>query len=285
MHWKTKLYIWELLWKIIIASVAWTIIIFYNVDTIDKKISVDETYEQTLLQYHNAESIISSGQQQYDIIDKKITIDSSRNREEKDNIKNIVIETIQSIDSILKTKDKLYNKINSITINKSENKSRWYATHNILVINYGEMNEQEFIQVITHELWHIIDLWIIEWTSQIINKQYTEFSDPIFKEDDNSIWYYALSRDSENKRKLSSKKVDFCTTYWMTNPFEDFAECIQLYLNHHDYFTSIKESSTILKKKYDFIESLFWWNYINNEMTNVRKKTITYRYRDSTRML
>lgn len=90
MHWKTKLYIWELLWKIIIASVAWTIIIFYNVDTIDKKISVDETYEQTLLQYHNAESIISWGQQQYDIIDKKITIDSSRNREEKDNIKNII---------------------------------------------------------------------------------------------------------------------------------------------------------------------------------------------------
>jgi hypothetical protein len=104
--------------------VAWTIIIFYNVDTIDKKISVDDTYEQTLLQYHSAESIISSGQQQYDIIDKKITIDSSRNSEEQDNIKNIVIETIQSIDSILKTKDKLYNKINSITINKSENKSR-----------------------------------------------------------------------------------------------------------------------------------------------------------------
>lgn len=76
----------------------------------------------------------------------------------------------------------------------------------------------------SHYAWTVTyyRLWIIEWTSQILNKQYTEFGEPIFKEDDNSIWYYALSRDSENKRKLSSKKIDFCTTYSNDKSFRGF---------------------------------------------------------------
>jgi hypothetical protein len=58
-------------------------------------------------------------------------------------------------------------------------------------------------------------------------------------------------------RKQSAKKQDFCSVYGMSNPFEDFTECIQLYLNHHDYFVNIKKSSPTLEYKYNFINNLF----------------------------
>jgi hypothetical protein len=41
----------------------------------------------------------------------------------------------------------------------------------------------------------------------------------------------------------------------MSNPFEDFAECINL--NHNNYFNTIKKSSTILDQKYNFIAQIF----------------------------
>jgi len=80
--------------------------------------------------------------------------------------------------------------------------------------------------------------------------------------------YYTLSRESEKRRKAKAKKEDFCTIYAMSNPFEDFAECINLYLNHNNYFNTIKKSSTILDKKYNFIAQIFNDNYIHKYLQN-----------------
>jgi hypothetical protein len=65
-----------------------------------------------------------------------------------------------------------------------------------------------------------------------------------------------MSRDKENIRKATAKKKDFCSGYGMTDPFEDFAECFNLYLNHNILFREITKNNTILKKKYNFIAAL-----------------------------
>jgi hypothetical protein len=90
----------------------------------------------------------------------------------------------------------------------------------------------------------------------------------VFSINDISLLYYALSRESEDQRKNIAKKEDFCTVYGMTNPFEDFAECFNLYLNHNSYFTTIKKSSTILDQKYTFMSKIFNNNYITNSEPN-----------------
>jgi hypothetical protein len=43
----------------------------------------------------------------------------------------------------------------------------------------------------------------------------------------------------------------------MSNPFEDFAECHNLYLNNRKLFRSMASESTILKDKYNFFANLF----------------------------
>ena len=43
----------------------------------------------------------------------------------------------------------------------------------------------------------------------------------------------------------------------MTNPFEDFAECHNLYLNNKSLFQLMATESSIMKNKYNFLANLF----------------------------
>nr|MBR6099979.1 hypothetical protein [bacterium] len=51
----------------------------------------------------------------------------------------------------------------------------------------------------------------------------------------------------------------------MSNPFEDFAECHNLYLNNRKLFRSMAAESSILKNKFNFFANLFdneiLWDY------------------------
>jgi hypothetical protein len=96
--------------------------------------------------------------------------------------------------------------------------------------------------------------------------------------------FYALSRDSEDRRKTTAEKKDFCSVYGMSNPFEDFAECFNLYLNHNQYFNSIKKFSTILDQKYEIIARIFNNENITQNTTKQIEKEITERVRDTTKL-
>ena len=43
----------------------------------------------------------------------------------------------------------------------------------------------------------------------------------------------------------------------MNDPFEDFAECHNLYLNHQKLFRFFTQSSDILKDKYNYFANLY----------------------------
>jgi hypothetical protein len=43
----------------------------------------------------------------------------------------------------------------------------------------------------------------------------------------------------------------------MTDPFEDFAECHNLYLNHHDYFRKLAMNNSTVKSKYNYFSNLY----------------------------
>lgn len=142
------------------------------------------------------------------------------------------------------------------------------------------------MMVLIHELGHIIDLGILQGQSKKKNTYFTEFGQESFAIDDISLQYYTLSRDSEYQRKNIETRQSFCSIYGMSNPFEDFAECFQLYMNHQDYFRHLSKDNNTLAKKYAFFEQLFDGRYLYNKLQVIPKKNDTqYRYRDSTRML
>ena len=172
----------------------------------------------------------------------------------------------------------------SVVIKKEKNKKRWYATKDIIVINTTELSDQDFFEVLVHELWHTVDLKILQWTQKELDKKFTEFWDPSFSLDDPSFQYYALSRESEGIKKPLSNITDFCSIYGSKNPFEDFSECFNLYINHHDYFISLTQNNPILLQKYQFIQAwIRQGNQYKNNSHNYSPDS-SHRYRDSTKI-
>ena len=143
--------------------------------------------------------------------------------------------------------------------------------------------DNEFFQVISHEMWHIIDLWWLQWTNKKKSQIFTEFNKSVFAIDDPSLEYYKYSRSSEKVRKSWMTKEDFCSWYWMSDPFEDFAECHNLYLNHHDYFRQLALNNSTLKGKYNFFSNLYWGKYINDSEAKYENRENSYRVWDTTK--
>ena len=173
----------------------------------------------------------------------------------------------------------------AMLINKKTWSRRWSANWNAITINLWWIEySNEFFQVISHEMWHIIDLWWLQWTSSKKSSNFTEFNKEVFAIDDPSLEYYKYSRSSETVRKSWMTKEDFCSGYGMSDPFEDFAECHNLYLNHHDYFRKIAMNNPTIKNKYNFMSNLYGWKYINDSEAKYENRENSYRVWDTTKI-
>lgn len=165
-------------------------------------------------------------------------------------------------------------------------KRAWTRWNSVFVNTNNIIYDWEFVQLLVHEFGHIVDLYSINWASKKKDKNFTEFNRIIFAIDDLSIWFYKLSWNWEKIRKASASSKDFCSGYGMYNPFEDFAECHNLYLNHNAVFRLFARSNTVLKQKYNFMASLYKGKYFNKwaKLFYVSKdKWIDWRPWDTTR--
>lgn len=162
---------------------------------------------------------------------------------------------------------KIVDTIKKITIKDDDSQKRWYATRDTIVLNIWPVNDlKEFQNLSIHELWHIFDLWVIQWRSKNKSQLFTEFNRAVFSVDDPSILFYKISRESEKVRKKTATKKDFCSGYGMTNPFEDFAECFNLYINNQSFFKFIASKNRNLAQKYNFIATLLQGQYIEKNI-------------------
>jgi hypothetical protein len=147
---------------------------------------------------------------------------------------------------------------------------RGYANKNTVIINTHDIQSyREFLEIMVHELGHVVDLGVVVGTMKRKDTRYTEFGQAVFALDDPSLDYYQLSRDSESVRKSSQTRDDFCSGYGQRNPFEDFSECMNLYINHHALFVYIAQRSDILQEKYRYIKSLFDGFYLYADQVSV----------------
>ena len=173
----------------------------------------------------------------------------------------------------------------AMLINEKSWARRGSANWTTITINLWWMKyDNEFFQVISHEMWHIVDLWWLQWTSSQKSQNFTEFNKAVFAIDDPSLDYYKYSRSSETVRKSWMTKEDFCSWYGMSDPFEDFAECHNLYLNHHDYFRMLAKNNTTVKNKYNFFSNLYGGKYINDSEANYENRENSYRVWDTTKI-
>lgn len=217
----------------------------------------------------------------------KIAFDGVFSDNEKYAYIRILGKIFQFIDKYGTQDQDIRSTIDTIQISKKNGQRRGYATRDTIVLNlWSVKSKTEFGELSSHEMGHITDLGYIQGMANKKDKLYTEFGKTVFAIDDISITYYKLSWDQENIRKAEAKKKDFCSGYGMTDPFEDFAECFNLYTNHNSMFRQIAQNNDILKEKYNFIASLFDGGYLSERSQDLEllQKDITRRPRDTTKL-
>ncbi|MDR0369518.1 MAG: hypothetical protein LBH96_03140 [Candidatus Peribacteria bacterium] len=88
-------------------------------------------------------------------------------------------------------------------INKLKADRRGSAGWSKITLNLGGMKyDNEYFQVLTHEMGHIVDLGSLQGKSKTKHSNFTEFGKSVFSIDDPSLEYYKYSRQSENIRKI-----------------------------------------------------------------------------------
>jgi hypothetical protein len=163
--------------------------------------------------------------------------------------------------------------------------SRGAATHTTIRMNTSPLESfHEYRQVLTHELGHVVDLCGIHDSSNPKDQNFTEFGNEVFGIDDPSIAFYRISRESERVRKPWSRSTDFISGYAAKNPFEDFAEAHNAYLNHYSKFQTLATANPILQQKFAFMQALF-----DNDTFDILERPrshgsdLSYRVWDTTR--
>lgn len=170
-----------------------------------------------------------------------------------------------------------------IKLQKKQSWRRGYAWHHTIIMNIKDsMSYQEFLQVLTHELWHVVDLWFVKWNRLPKSTRFKEFWNISFYQNDPSLDFYSISFLSEKVKKPHVYAKDFVSWYWMSDIFEDFAECFNMYVNHNFVFIKMSRESNILKKKYNYINKLMKWKYIKS--WNQSNYNYWYRPWDTTKL-
>jgi hypothetical protein len=148
-------------------------------------------------------------------------------------------------------------------------KRKAYSSRTVIFLKIPKnFSVKQIWEVFSHELWHIVDLTVLTWKIPLTSRNFTEFWRAVFSLDDKSLKFYRISRKSENQKKPSSTILDFVSGYWLTNPFEDFAESFNMYIFHNELFKKMAMESKSLQKKFKFFYNLFSWQYLESYDTN-----------------
>jgi hypothetical protein len=139
-------------------------------------------------------------------------------------------------------------------------------------INTKSMQQrQEFKEIFTHELGHIMDLGILVWSGNTLDTTFTLNGKPQFTTTDISLQFYSISRLDSSTRSSDAGYTDFVGWYAMTSPYEDFAESWNMFLRHNTVFKAMSKDSEQLTTKYRFFEKILSWFSFANDIQNAKK--------------
>lgn len=193
-----------------------------------------------------------------------------------------LLQTLTSLTNTVQLSPTIAESTYSITLSPENNERRWRGGSKTIILQTKNIATiQEFREVLTHEIAHIVDLGMLVWSSTTKDTKFT-ISNLSFPIDDPSLLFYKLSRSDSATRLTDSSYLDFVGWYAMSSPYEDFAETFALYMWYNDLFKQRTASSPILKKKYEFMDQLTQKRNLSASKTP--QKTITRRPRDVTRM-
>ncbi|MDH3324867.1 MAG: putative zinc-binding metallopeptidase [Candidatus Peregrinibacteria bacterium] len=149
--------------------------------------------------------------------------------------------------------------LEDLEIRNRKHNSRGMGNSKKIILNTVTIdNQKELMAVLIHEMGHVVDLGLFKGKS----KRSSVFKDGkrSVKADDKSLEFYKISWYNEKTKKRDSKSSDFVSGYAKYDPFEDFAETYLFYRLHGEKFRKLAETSSKLKRKYNFMKKMVFDN-------------------------
>ncbi|MDR0859576.1 MAG: hypothetical protein LBO09_00925 [Candidatus Peribacteria bacterium] len=135
------------------------------------------------------------------LCEKTVFNGTYKNREKADYFDQIAT-IVTDMERITKKGKTLTEVFSQILINQTKGNRRGSSSRSKLTMNLGGMKyDDEFRQVFTHEVGHILDLGALQGKNNTKSTLFTEFGKKAFALDDPSLEYYHYSRQSETIRK------------------------------------------------------------------------------------
>lgn len=175
----------------------------------------------------------------------------------------------------------LVSSLHTIEIFDDETLPRAMANARIIKVNRSALDDPELVNVLIHELGHVVDLGGLTSSEYKTPSVYTDGGQSIY-EDDPSVQYYSLSWATESQKKQNTILQDFVGEYASTDMFEDFAEGFLLYIQHGNTFRKLARHNTVLAQKYAFFKNVVFKGTEFN--TGSRKVAIKTRVWDITKL-
>lgn len=198
-----------------------------------------------------------------------------------------ILAILDGIQKSLWDTQRISNTLFSITLNHEKWDRRWWwGSRTITLYTKDLVSQQEFRELLTHELWHIVDLGVIVWSQTTMNSSFLLWEQAQFSIDDPSLDFYTISWENNTTRRSNASYTDFVWWYAMSSPYEDFAESFNAFLWHNDAFKAMAQTSTPLAKKYIYMHKMLKWFSFSNDSKN-KNKVIQQPWRrpwDTTRM-
>lgn len=145
--------------------------------------------------------------------------------------------------------------VRNIILDYDEAAHRGLGGNGMVILRAVNMDTQEFIGVLIHELAHNVDYAFLSAEDRSSRSVFMDGSLPIYTSDP-SLDFYSISWESNAKRIKTANNMDFVSGYAMSDPFEDFAESYAFYVFHNRDFKVLASTNEALYAKYVFMKNV-----------------------------
>lgn len=175
----------------------------------------------------------------------------------------------------------LISSLQTIELFDDETLPRAMANARILKVNTNALDDEELVNVLIHELGHVVDLGYLVSSEYSSVSGFMDGHENVYA-DDKSVQFYTFSWSNEKTRKSDAIVQDFAGEYASTDPFEDFAEGFLLYVQHGNAFRKMARHNAVMAQKYNFFKETIFTGVEFN--TGTRKISAEKRIWDITKM-
>lgn len=172
--------------------------------------------------------------------------DSKSTREASERCRSLVYR------ALLKLPPGHRNQLKELTLFYTNDGRRGLGGSNSITLRCLNVDDSELVAVFLHEIGHLVDATYLTGQS-IATSGFSDFGTPV-PADDPSARFFQISWQNEFTKKPYATELDFVSGYAESDPFEDFAETYAYFRLHGAEFRRLTETSTELRKKYDFMK-------------------------------